>query len=47
MKWNLDELIRQSLRQAACETELSDAQKVKLLLRVLTEFLGSQMKEKD
>lgn len=47
MEWNMDELIRQSLQQAARDTELSDEQKVKMLLNVLTEFLGSQIKEKD
>ena len=47
MKWNTDELIRQSLQQAACETKLSDEEKVKILLNVLSEFLGSQLKEKD
>lgn len=47
MEWNMDELIRQSLRQAARETKLSDEQKVKMLLNVLSAFLGSQVKEKD
>ena len=47
MEWNMDALIRQSLHQAARETILSDEQKVKMLPNVLTEFLGSQIKEKD
>ena len=47
MEWNMDELIRQSLQQAARETKLSDEQRVKMLLNVLSEFLGSQIKAKD
>ena len=47
MAWNMDSLIRQSLQQAARETSMSDEQKVKMLLGVLTEFLGSQIEEKD
>ena len=47
MEWDMDELIRQSLQQAARETKLSDKQKIQMLLHVLTEFLGSQIKEKD
>ena len=47
MEWNMDELIRQSLQQAARETKLSDEQKVQMLLNVLTKFLGSQIKDKD
>lgn len=47
MKWNLDDLIRQSLRQAARETSLTDEQKVKMLLQVLTEFLFSQIEKED
>ena len=47
MEWNMDELIRRSIQQAARETRLSNEQKVQMLLNVLTEFLGSQIKEKD
>ncbi len=47
MEWSLDDLIRQSLQQTARETKLSDEQKVKMLLNVLTEFLGAHLKEKD
>lgn len=47
MEWDLDELIRLSLQQAARETKISDEQKVRMLLNVLTAFLGSQLKEKD
>lgn len=47
MEWNMDELIRQSLLQAERETELDDETKVRMLLDVLTEFLGSQIKDKD
>ena len=46
MEWSMDELIRQSLRQAARETQLTDEQKVKMLLNVLTECLGSQVKKR-
>ena len=47
MEWDMDELIRQSLQQAAQDTKLTDEQKLQMLLSVLTEFLGSQIKEKD
>lgn len=47
MQWSLDELIRQSLQQAAQETAISDEQKVQMLLHVLTEFLGSQLNGKE
>lgn len=43
----LDDLIRQSLLLSAQETDLSDEKKVRILLNVLTEFLGSQLKKKD
>lgn len=47
MEWDLDDLIRQSLRHAARETQLSDEEKVRMLLHVLTEFFGAQIKGKD
>ena len=47
MKWNMDELIRQSLQQAVRETKLTNEQKAQMLLNVLTECLDSQIKKED
>ena len=39
----LDEFIRLSLRKAAEETNMTDEQRMKLLIRILTVYLTKQM----
>lgn len=40
---NIDELIKTALEKAANSTELSNKQKVEILLKSLTEFLNKQV----
>jgi hypothetical protein len=40
---NIDELIKTALEKAANSTELSNEQKVEILLKSLTEFLNKQV----
>ena len=47
MEWNIDDLIRSSLRQAAQETDMRSEDKVNMLLDVLTVYLGSKIEPKD
>lgn len=40
---NIDELIKTALERSANSTELSNEQKVEILLKSLTEFLNKQV----
>ena len=44
---NLDELIKAALERAAEDTELTNEQKVEILLKSLTEFLNKQIDSEE